>query len=201
MATSYDDDLDLDTPRDREISLGATTIMGIFLALTLVCALFFGLGFSMGRRSALSAAAAGTPAPFTESAASTTNAPKPSPGTSTTAVSMPVEPTPTHTTSTTPPPAAVTPVGTQERPAVAKPVVAAAPQGSGGFLVQIAAVSHREDADSLLGALEQRGYQVYIRQEPQDKFLHVQIGPFTNRKEAEAMRQHLLSDGYNAIVK
>jgi cell division septation protein DedD len=62
-------------------------------------------------------------------------------------------------------------------------------------------VSHREDADSLLAALEQRGYQVYIRQEPQDKFLHVQIGPFTNRKDAEAMRQHLLSDGYNAIVK
>jgi hypothetical protein len=66
MSTSYEDDLDdLDAPREREISLGAATILGIFLGLTLVCALFFGLGFSMGRRSALSAAATATPAPST----------------------------------------------------------------------------------------------------------------------------------------
>ena len=36
---------------DREISLGTTTVLGIFLGLALVCALFFGFGYSMGRRS------------------------------------------------------------------------------------------------------------------------------------------------------
>jgi DedD protein len=68
-------------------------------------------------------------------------------------------------------------------------------------VVQVAAVSHREDADTLITALEQRGYDVVIRQEPQDKLLHVQVGPFATRKEADSMRQRLLSDGYNAIVK
>jgi cell division septation protein DedD len=49
--------------------------------------------------------------------------------------------------------------------------------------------------------LKKHGYSVTIRQEPQDKLLHVQVGPFANKKDAEAMRQRLLADGYNAIVK
>jgi cell division septation protein DedD len=67
--------------------------------------------------------------------------------------------------------------------------------------VQVAAVSHQEDADMLLNALKRRGYSVSIRHEPQDKLLHVQIGPLATRKDADAMRQRLLADGYNAIVK
>jgi cell division protein FtsN len=42
---------------------------------------------------------------------------------------------------------------------------------------------------------------VAIRQDPNDKLLHVQVGPFGNRKDAEAMRQKLLSDGFNAYIK
>lgn len=182
--------------RDREISLGATTIFGIFLALTLVCALFFGLGFSMGRRSSSQAAVITAPP---EPALTTT--PKPTPGSMTSSITgstaTPTSPAPA---SSTPPPATATvpltpatPSETQDKPAK--------PSTSPIFIVQIAAVSHREDADSLLAALEQRGYTVYIRQEPQDKLLHVQVGPFNTRKDADAMRQHLLADGYNAIVK
>jgi len=68
-------------------------------------------------------------------------------------------------------------------------------------MVQVAAVSHQEDADLLLSALKRRGYTVFIRQEPQDHLLHVQVGPFASKKDAEVMRQKLLTDGYNAIVK
>jgi cell division septation protein DedD len=67
--------------------------------------------------------------------------------------------------------------------------------------VQVAAVSHQEDADILLNALKRRGYSVAVHHEPQDKLLHVQIGPLPTRKDADAMRQRLLADGYNAIVK
>ena len=70
------------------------------------------------------------------------------------------------------------------------------------IVVQIAAVSHHEDADVLISALSRRGYTVAIRQEPQDKLFHVQIGPFASKKESDAMRQRLQADGYNnAIVK
>ena len=42
----------LQSTSEREISLGTTTILGIFFALALICAVFFGFGYSMGRRSA-----------------------------------------------------------------------------------------------------------------------------------------------------
>jgi cell division septation protein DedD len=68
-------------------------------------------------------------------------------------------------------------------------------------MVQIAAVSHQEDADVLVGALRRRGYAVTVRHEPADGLMHVQIGPFTSHNEANSMRQKLLNDGYNAIVQ
>jgi DedD protein len=177
---------------EREISLGTTTVLGIFFALALVCALFFGLGYSMGRRSTPAAtavvASSDTPA--------ATNTTKPSSGspipTTTPAPAPEPQPTPatvTVPTATTPP----TPAPT-EKPAATSTVPTI-------YIVQIAAVSHREDAETLIANLKLRGYDVAIREESQDKLLHVQIGPFTTRKDADAMRQHLLADGYNAIVK
>ena len=89
------------------------------------------------------------------------------------------------------------------RPATATsaPPVPVAVPGMGSVVVQVAAVSHQEDADVLMSALKKHGYNVAIRLEPQDKLLHVQVGPFASKKDAEAMRQRLLADGYNAIVK
>ena len=73
--------------------------------------------------------------------------------------------------------------------------------GIGSIMVQIAAVSHQEDADLLVGALRSRGYSVIARPASSDGFIHVQVGPFSDKKAAEAMKQRLLGDGYNAILK
>jgi cell division septation protein DedD len=70
-----------------------------------------------------------------------------------------------------------------------------------GWMVQIAAVSHAEDAEVLVNALKKRGYAVTVRRDVADTLLHVQTGPFVSRNDANAMRQKLLSDGYNAIVQ
>ena len=70
-----------------------------------------------------------------------------------------------------------------------------------GWMVQIAAVSHPEDAEVLVNALRKRGYAVIARREVGDNLIHVQTGPFANRNDANAMRQKLLNDGYNAIVQ
>jgi DedD protein len=78
--------------------------------------------------------------------------------------------------------------------------VSAAP-GSGQPMVQIAAVARPEDANVLVSALRQRGYGAVVRNDPQDKLLHVQVGPFSDRTQATAVKQKLLSDGYNAIIK
>ncbi len=216
------DEYDVTPEADREISLGTSTILGIFFALALVCAVFFGFGYTMGRRSAQPA----TPplanlAPPTPSSAAT---PKPSgeftdqsnPGQSNSGQSSSDQ----SLSSPTPPPARASkssatvpadtprpianqvakPVAAQPAP-VAKPAVAAPAPGTAPIMVQIAAVSHKEDAATLVSALQRRGYDVAIRQSPQDKLLHVQVGPFANRKDADAMRLRLLADGYNAIVK
>ena len=68
-------------------------------------------------------------------------------------------------------------------------------------MVQIAAVSHPEDADVLVGALRRRGYAVAVRRDPTDNLMHVQVGPFSSHDEASAMRQRLLNDGYNAVIQ
>jgi DedD protein len=75
------------------------------------------------------------------------------------------------------------------------------PTTAGQPMVQIAAVARPEDAAVLVSALRQRGYGVVVRNEPQDKLLHVQVGPFADRTQASVMKQKLLSDGYNAIIK
>jgi DedD protein len=69
------------------------------------------------------------------------------------------------------------------------------------WMVQIAAVSHTEDADVLVSALRKRGYVVSSRRDPGDNLLHVQVGPFSTHAEASAMRTRLLNDGYNAIIE
>ena len=214
-----DDDLqDLHDSReqDREISLGTTTILGIFFALALLCAVFFGFGYSLGTRSAPPVNTAETTTTRSESSTS-----KPAPGSPavrpasalqiTSAEDVPAtesadaaQPTPALTRvkavasdfrpDTRPEPAAKS----APKSAVAAPIASAT---QGAAIVQIAAVSHQEDADVLVNALKHRGYSVAIHKEPQDKLLHVQIGPFPTKKDADAMRQRLQTDGYNAIVK
>jgi cell division septation protein DedD len=67
-------------------------------------------------------------------------------------------------------------------------------------MVQVAAVSHPEDAQVLVSALARRGYPVSVRRTQTDTLLHVQVGPFRTRNEAEQWKQRLLNDGYNAMV-
>ena len=73
--------------------------------------------------------------------------------------------------------------------------------GAGSFVVQVAAVSHQEDAELLVSALQRKGYSVAARNEPGDKLVHIQVGPFSDHKDADTMKQRLVTDGYNAMIK
>jgi DedD protein len=223
-----DDDLDDYAERpDREITLGTTAILAIFFALAVLCAVFFGFGYSVGHHAVGTAAASASGpqggnsfAGFKPSAGNPLGAApaaKPS-GASYTVPVVPPGNTPaprpvplpaaedTDSAPAEPAPAAPTPAP-RPAPAASTPPaapVAAAPipvVSGAGPVVQIAAVSHQEDADLLVTTLKRRGYTVVVRSEPQDKLLHVQVGPFANHKDADAMRTRLLNDGFNAIVK
>jgi DedD protein len=220
---------------DHEITLGTRSLLGIFFGLVLICGIFFGLGYSVGR---VSARAIG-PTVADSTAPPTTSLTKPSPqeavnqtppdttpaADGTTAV-VPTPGAPgTPATATLPGgamPAAATPPTTPAAPvetatvfpsnpvttAAAAPVVVPAVQRTvatsptaGNLMVQVAAVSIPQDADILVAALRQRGYTAVVRHEPSDQLLHIQIGPFASRAQAQAMRARLLSDGYNAVIR
>jgi DedD protein len=71
-----------------------------------------------------------------------------------------------------------------------------------GYLVQVAAVSKHEDADSLVDALKKKQYPAFVADPvPTDKLFRVQVGPFSEAKDAEAMRTRLIADGYSPILK
>lgn len=86
------------------------------------------------------------------------------------------------------------------RPAQLQPQVQVQPQGP-QYMVQIAAVSHAEDAEVLTNALKKRSYPVVSKREPADNFIHVRIGPFATRQIADQWRMKLLNDGYNAQIQ
>jgi cell division septation protein DedD len=73
-----------------------------------------------------------------------------------------------------------------------------------GYFVQVAAVTKQEDADALVDALKKKQYPAFVAAQSQssaDKFFRVQVGPFSDIKDAEAMRTRLIGDGYSPIVK
>ena len=67
--------------------------------------------------------------------------------------------------------------------------------------MQVAAVSHQEDADLLVSSLQKKGYAVAARNEAGDKLVHVQVGPFNDHKDADAMKLRLQGDGFHAMIK
>jgi DedD protein len=224
--TRYENDLYESDEQDREISLSTTTILGIFFALALLCAVFFGFGYSMGRKSAQPVSSGSSevtprsensnskPAPGSPVGLSTSSAARQAAAETPSAIPPP-DSSNAASEDSTPPPTPIKAVVTNahsnvpaevipkpaSKPAAIVPVAAALPS-PGSSVVQVAAMSHQEDADVVALDLKRRGYTVAIRREPQDKLFHVQIGPFANKKEADTMRQRLQTDGYNnAIVK
>jgi cell division septation protein DedD len=212
-----------ETRKDAEFTLGSVALLAIFFGLVLICGLFFGLGYSVGKRGGADSASAGqaAPAPSVQ-----TDATRPKPSASAQASGLAATPNAVAGSSlpanddhqqtaaaTDVAPAGSTPGKPLVRAAVeetaigavvpqtstAKVAPALAPQAS--LTVQIAAVYQQQDADVLASALRRRGYAVVTHRDVADNLIHVRIGPFTTREDAEKWRQKLLNDGYNAIIQ
>ncbi|HEY4676833.1 MAG TPA: SPOR domain-containing protein [Candidatus Angelobacter sp.] len=201
---------DTDQVRDTEITLSTGKLLGIFFALAIICGVFFTMGYLLGK----STSAGGR----TEIVATvpSSSAGKPYAGNK----------TPEAVTQTCPPgspncaAASTSDTSSASKSADQQPT---AQQSSGSktsdqgtaqsagtdvkagtassFMVQVAAVSKQEDAEILVTALRKKQYAVFIANAAGDPLFHVQVGPFTDKKDADAMRTRLSADGYNAIVK
>jgi cell division septation protein DedD len=202
---------DTDQVRDTEITLSTGKLLGIFFALAIICAVFFTMGYLLGK----STSAGGR----TEIVATvpSSSAGKPYAGNKTPeAVTQTCAPgSPNCATASTSDaslsskaadqqPASQQSAGskTSEQSAGQSAAVTDAKTGAGtSFMVQVAAVSKQEDAEILVTALRKKQYPVFIANAAGDPLFHVQVGPFSDKKDAEAMRTRLSEDGYNAIVK
>jgi cell division septation protein DedD len=81
-----------------------------------------------------------------------------------------------------------------------QPTPATGPNGA--YVVQIAAVSHEEDAAALAGALRKKSYTAAVVNNPtKDKLFHVVLGPYATLQDAEAMKVKLQGEGYSPIIK
>ncbi len=199
-----------------EITLGGRSLLGIFFGLVLICSIFFGLGYSVGRGSAaktavaaagsdnagsgfdrwsgkaFGATGAGLGARQFRRECGAGGAPEES--------APALEPAVAPATEAGPPRwgarrerafGSDSQAGWDSRARsrgrrirrLLRPAVATT--GANGIMVQVAAISVPQDADILVDALKKRGYTAVIRNEPQDKLLHVQLGPFASRRGGE----------------
>jgi len=183
-------DQETDQVQNTEITLSTGKLLGIFFGLALVCGLFFTMGYMLGHNSG----AGGKTEIIGSAPVGGSSAGKPSAANKNGGSQNPVTSS-TPALSQTPTPASSTSVST--------PSPANAVSGSSGatFMVQVAAVSKQEDAEILVTSLHKKQYPVFIANVPGDALFHVQVGPFTDQKDAESMRARLSADGYNAIVK
>jgi len=194
--------------QDTEVTLGTGKMLVLFFGLVVVCAVFFGLGFSIGRNSAKSETSSGD---AIVSPAAANPAVRPSGVRSTSPTSSSSDQLTFYKSvaqkNANPQMAtkesesgSSTPEENTGKHATPNLTAAAPPQN--GYYVQVAAVSKQEDAEALVGALKKKQYAAFAASNsPSDKLFHVQVGPFADIKDAETTRSKLINDGYNPILK
>jgi len=193
---------------DTEITLGTGKLLVLFFGLVGVCALFFALGYSLGRKSEPTVAAASAATPATSS-----NTKANGPSTSNPAPPMtfyksveqkdanPQLTPPADTKTDTSANAATSSTTTAPTSTAANPNDSATALPTSGYFVQVAAVSKQDDAEALVDALKKKEYPAFVASPTTDKLFRVQLGPFAEVKEAEAIRTRLIGDGYSPILK
>ncbi len=163
----------MNSSQDTEITLGTGKLLGLFFGLVIVCAVFFALGYTLGRKSDTGFAAANPSAPL--QTASNRAKPAGSPMTFYKAVEQKdanAQLTPaTEAVSTGPvsTPAASSPgASTTDAPSTASQTQTASapdsmpPLTASGYFVQVAAVSKEDDAEALVDALKKKQYPAFV---------------------------------------
>ena len=212
----------MDSSQDTEITLGTMKLLGLFFGLVMICAVFFALGYTLGRKSevSLAASSAAIPAQIPSSASkpASSSAAQNQPMTFYKAVEQkdanaqltPATSTVSAIPAASPDQPTALPSGSPASSTAAQSAstqnnnppdpMAAIP--AGGYFVQVAAVSKQEDAQALVDALKQKQYPAFVAaNSSSDNLFRVQMGPFADVKEAEGMRSRLINDGYNPILK
>lgn len=213
---------------DTEVHWSTGTILAVFFAASLVSAVFFGLGYSFGRGGTANSVAgigsseSGASAPIVAQSGSSPDRTAKKVSTQAAlrhgAAAVPIGNAKNavvarrDTDSEHPAHAALHQIavvpGSHAAVRAEKTAGSAATDahgkaaaGAAHYMVQIGAIGDHKDARTLVAQLRKSGFHAGIYPGKRDKFLHVQIGPFTTAEQAQTIRHHVMARGYRAILK
>jgi cell division protein FtsN len=171
------------------MTLEGRHLLGIFFAVVLLCAVFFTLGFVLGRNQAASLRTASPPAAPPPSG---TKAAEPQPR-DLTFYDRVEGAKPAESIPATQPPAT---------PAAPPPAPAAEAQPSGQpIYLQVAAMSQEADARRMADELRKLGFDAEVRPPKEDRLYRVLVGPLENDELAAAARRRLEAHGFKDVVR
>jgi DedD protein len=220
MTALFEDNFDVHDP--VEVHWSTSTILAIFFAASLVSAVFFGLGYSFGGAGTGKQWLASNAAPPSSSATASTILPAQSNPSSVSNQPSPIAnvvdnvnahsaesppstpPVALHSVATTPIAHIAAPMAETKRmpaPATQHEDATASEKSSTHIMVQVGAIGNRKDAERLVAELRKKGFHAGIYAEKNDKFLHVQIGPFKDVAQAQSKRHQVMASGFHAILK
>jgi DedD protein len=196
------------TTQDTEITLGTGRMLTLFFVLVFTWATFFAVGFSLGRKAGsgqdhVASAQGASPAAGARPSPAKNDSPQQQSSNFSFYKAVEQKNADAQLTSAQDTNAqSASSHGAGDSSEATSPSNPQASSSAGAYYVQVAAVSRKEDAESLVEALKKKQYPAFTsNNSASDKFFHVQVGPFTDIKDAETMRGRLVGDGYNPIVK
>jgi DedD protein len=72
---------------------------------------------------------------------------------------------------------------------------------AGSYTLQVAALRKEADASAVAASLQKKKFPAFVVSPTSDKYFHVQVGPYSDLKSAEAAKRGLENAGFKAIVK
>jgi cell division protein FtsN len=192
-----------------ELVLENRQVVAIFLGLALLCGVFFSLGYVVGSNTTSSSpTVAQTDENLPVASEKPSSLPAPSyMQSSPMATAQPPDETPDDTelnfyssVQEDQPQGMLPEAATGEEPVEAPARIAVVPPPP-GIVVQVSALTRREDAESLVALLEERSLPVLVTTGVNDPLFHVVVGPYTSEAEAQKTKALLEQDGFRPFIR
>ena len=192
--------------QQTELVLENRQVVGIFLGLALLCGIFFALGYVVGRNTASPAAAlAQSDEGLPQSSEKPSALPSPTymPRNPATAAQNPDAPASDtnlnfYNSVQQDKPQGMEPASPAAAAAPASPPIEPPPPG---ILVQVSALTRREDADSLVALLKEMKLPVLVVSGENDALFHVVVGPLKSDSEAQKTKLALEQEGFRPFIR
>jgi cell division septation protein DedD len=196
--------------RERELVLESNQVVWVFLGIALLCGIFFALGFVVGSHTGPSDAAGESQEVTAASNEKPSALPQPTyiprdPGTvqAATTDAGGEEAAPYQTAGApeiSPTDSTVTDPALTAAPAIAAPPIEVV-EPPEGLVVQISALSRREDTEGLVALLKAKNLPVLVTTAPNDSLFHVVVGPYQTQNEAVRVKQALEREGFRPFIR